>query len=97
MDAVAIQEAHFPLGRVDIYVDFRRIQVEEKESGGVLPLREGSMVAVAQTVVDGGAFDRPIIEKTQLQAAVGASETRFADESTDADSICSAVGGRKLD
>lgn len=94
-DAMAVVEADFFFGGVDIHVEAVRVHVEEEEGHGVLTLHEGGVVAFAETVGDGGAFDGTTVEEGELHLPGGAAEASAADEALDADA--EAFGGRDFD
>lgn len=94
-DAMAVVEADFFFGGVDIHVEAVRVHVEEEEGHWVLTLHEGGVVAFAEAVGDGGAFDGTAVEEGELHLAGGAAEAGAADEALDADA--EALGGGDFD
>ena len=91
-DAVAVVEADFFFGGVDVDVVAVGVHFQEEEGDRVLALHEGGVVALAEAIGDGGAFDGAAVEEGELVLAGGAAEAGAADVAADADAVSLAAG-----
>lgn len=82
---MAVVKANLLFGGVDIHVEAVRIHIEEEKGHRVLTLHEGRVIAFAQSIGDGGAFDGATIEESELHLPSGTAEAGAANEALDAD------------
>jgi hypothetical protein len=73
-------ELNLALGRVDVDVDGRGIDLEEKAADGVTPLHEGGMVPFDQGVVEAAVVDWPPVDEEVLLVARGSGSARGTDQ-----------------
>src|SRR5262249_50770400 len=77
-----IAKTHLAFCRVDIHVDFRRIELEKEKGHRILPLHQRSVIALLQSGSDDSAFDRPAVNENKLLAATRPADSGLSDKTS---------------
>ena len=79
-----LMEFHFALGRMDVDVHRRRIDLQKKTTDRVASFHQGSVVTFEQGEVEAAIFDGAPVDEEMLVFAGRARNTRRSDETPDA-------------
>jgi hypothetical protein len=77
---VLLMKSHLAFRRMDIDIDFRRVQFDEQASDWIATLHQGSMISLNQGIVQAAMLDGPTVDEEVLVLARGARDARRADE-----------------
>jgi hypothetical protein len=84
---MAIVEADFFFGRMNIHVITVSVHFEKQEGHRMLTFHEGGVVALAQAIADGAALNGAPIQKSELHLPGGTAQAWAADVALNADAF----------